>query len=422
MKDKEIQNKLQTLLLDKDFAAAKKLAQQPNILQVVGVNEVSYSKIIAWLLDMNEGHQLGVKFFNELLKAAYIEYKQKENKSFVSEESSYTKNYFFHDEYWNSDFSFDNFTPSIVQVELGLDQYGRMDIVVTDIANSLVVVIENKYQANQTSNQLSRYTQYVSNNEEYNVVQICLDFSSKWDGCDSAHEWVLLDYDFIAEFVAENIPSCNELYRKALNDIYNLITDEYEIYEGLNLEKHDEATTRLYHNHKEVITKVIQAGRTPFNPFIAAESEELELLHVYQVHRSVFEELSAYRDEDIIKAWVNAKYPGQFDYDTDEGRRTYFYCYKKEWGFSGDDAFIWIDIRSGTSKTLRASYCPDLAKGRYEKLPEKPKCFEPDNSDNFRTKQFEFNINDNHSFYSAFSHALEMADELYKTINRINHE
>ena len=262
----------------------------------------------------------------------------------------------------------------------------------------------------------------VSNNEEYSVVQICLDFSSKWDGCDSANEWILLDYDFIAEFVAENMSSCNELYRKALVDIYNLLTDEYEIYESLDLEKYGEATTRLYHNHKEVIKQVIQADKTTFNPFKSVNSEELELLHVYQVHRSVFEELSAYRDEDIIKAWVNAKYPGQFDYDTDEGRRTYFYCHKKEWAYLGEDVFIWIDVHCGENQFLKASFDPDPIEGKYKIIPEKLKHFENDNLEYYRTNKVEFDINDELSFNSAFRKVLALADGLFDLITRQNHE
>lgn len=135
------QKVLEALVVDNpDLEKLEALLDEFNIFEAIGVvrQEMRHSDFLAFLLDPQQNHGLGDTFLNRLLQ-----------KALISAGSSITPITPIDLDVWSLD-----------QV-LVLREWRNIDIVFIDESNRLVIILENKINISEHSNQLRRYYEIV---------------------------------------------------------------------------------------------------------------------------------------------------------------------------------------------------------------------------------------------------------------------
>ncbi|NKI70832.1 hypothetical protein GN109_15520 [Collimonas pratensis] len=178
--------------------ALESLKRSNDIFNIISPNENQHSEILKWLFDPREGHGQGDAILKDFLTAAY--------------ENSYET------VLCNKDF-FALWTPSriartgfhsIISIrEYVLSNKGRLDLLMIDPINQILVIIENKHGAKLGPEQLQNYYEEVAvlrarpAFKDYEVAHIVLDrnYGNARDEDENRttprNRWTFLDYQWL---------------------------------------------------------------------------------------------------------------------------------------------------------------------------------------------------------------------------------
>lgn len=147
----DLLNKLNQLITDKDFQLLTRLCVATSLFDNINFDENKKSDTLAWLLNPNEGHQQGEYFLKALVNAVYSKASGNETCSMPP----------FHEILRAS------FSSMQVLRELAIDADDgkkRIDLLLIDPLQKLVIVIERKDGSYAKNNQLSNYANWIESN------------------------------------------------------------------------------------------------------------------------------------------------------------------------------------------------------------------------------------------------------------------
>ena len=193
-----------------------------NMFDIVGCHEEQASKIIAWLLNPREAHNFGKEFFEAMLdsisktssiKGYKYQTKTKKTTSKSLEKRDLLKKY----------------EKVIIQIEYCIDnnckkkEDGRVDILLCLEDVQALFIIENKYGSKEHGRQMENYFTHFSQPayKDYTVFYIYLDIFLPEDRnfCSDSVHWHFLSYDWIIEFLKDNLKKSNQHVKKIIRDI-----------------------------------------------------------------------------------------------------------------------------------------------------------------------------------------------------------
>lgn len=174
-----------------------------DLFDIISLGENQHSKMLAWLLTPSEGHRQGDAIIKDLLEAA------SHRALTLGSKNSFFKDWLpgrIRTASFGSAFLVNEFSVSSGHGEN--KKNGRLDLLVVDPANRILIVIENKFGATGTSRQLTQYTESVRKDfpskgglTGYKVGRIFLDvnFDEEDEASDPcpARDWVGLSYGWL---------------------------------------------------------------------------------------------------------------------------------------------------------------------------------------------------------------------------------
>ena len=237
----EIENKITEFLLyleknsEKDFS---RWLTGVNIFEILGITsaEIRHSRILAWLLDPRESHNLGDKFFKKILMKVI------------------DNNLFFETikpaEIILKDFS---------KAEVYRESKSNIDVLYINKEHRINLVIENKTFTSDHDNQLRKYRRFIENSyADYRNIYIYLTPNGDEPIDADAEEkrfWRLLSYQDISDIV-------EELYVDEVdNEKVSYILKEYNdnirrnILNDIELK---ELSAEIYFKYKEVLDLIFE--------------------------------------------------------------------------------------------------------------------------------------------------------------------
>ena len=122
------------------------LKRSNDIFDIIQPTENQHSKILAWLFNPREGHGQGDAILKDFLYAAYE----------ASDEHVLANKLFF--ETWSpSRIARTGFHGICLMPEFCLESGKRLDLLMVDLDNQILIVVENKYGARYSTDQLENY-------------------------------------------------------------------------------------------------------------------------------------------------------------------------------------------------------------------------------------------------------------------------
>lgn len=237
----EIENKITEFLLyleknsEKDFS---RWLTGVNIFEILGITsaEIRHSRILAWLLDPRESHNLGDKFFKKILMKVIDN-----NLFFATIKPA---------EIILKDFS---------KAEVYRESKSNIDVLYTNKEHRINLVIENKTFTSDHDNQLRKYRKFIENSYAgYRNIYIYLTPNGDEPIDADAEEkrfWRLLSYQDISDIV-------EELYVDEIdNEKVSYILKEYNdnirrnILNDIELK---ELSAEIYFKYKEVLDLIFE--------------------------------------------------------------------------------------------------------------------------------------------------------------------
>lgn len=248
--------------LIKKFKEDESIARvtQNNLSNFFSCNEAGISRIIAWLLDSEETHELGNKF----------------SKAFIKQLNKKAK----------LGLSVNALNKAIIVCEYPIrhnNQNRRLDILIT--TDELCIVIENKFGCKEHNNQLNCYKKYFEDARKKKQISsyfVYLDVNYDESGEENTinSDWIALNYDWILDFLNENIQSVAKEAKPVLSEFRAMI-EEYDLSDDID---------ELCLKHHELIDEVEQIRQEKVTDFIFSKSSfNLELFKVYKKYQWIFD-------------------------------------------------------------------------------------------------------------------------------------
>ena len=255
MNTKEAQDLLEAFISDKDLKNLEQMFGKFNIFDCLKLTrtEIRHSNFLAWLLDPNETHGLMDYFLKAFLKNILrsnkkeitdISEKELELKSSESSNAMIKRTYsvpsIFDIDYWDM-------TETEVFRELK-----NIDLLLVDEKNKFVLVIENKIDSSQHSNQLARYRDYVDEqypNENYKKIFVYLKPQKE----DVEKPYIYLNYEVVRNTIIEMLGDKKD---KMSNEILVAINHYLEILERDIMNSEDKISKicrQIYRKHRTAI-------------------------------------------------------------------------------------------------------------------------------------------------------------------------
>lgn len=184
-------NGMQTFFADARVSLlAERIKIADDILDIVELHENQHSDVLKWCLDPREGHDQGDEILKDLLMAAY----QASMDNIISGESAT-----FLKKWTPAKIKTASFGSAFILREHPIAE-GRLDLIVVDVSNKILIVIENKTGSKQGNNQLEKYQNGIntikkkSYFEDFSCVYIFLD---RYLGKLPNANWIPVDYTWL---------------------------------------------------------------------------------------------------------------------------------------------------------------------------------------------------------------------------------
>ena len=146
--------------------------------------------------------------------------------------------------------------------EFGVET-GRCDLAIVDPVSKLIVILENKYGANQGTNQLSGYRDAVTKRMRDSVewTQLYVFMDSDTTSTPDGEGWIKLDYQWVVDLIDEQLA-----FRHVSSESLQVLS--------------------TYRPYLEDVSE---------RPFVALEDADEKVLHIAEHHGAVLQEMERYR-------------------------------------------------------------------------------------------------------------------------------
>lgn len=240
-----------------------RFSKKNNICDLICCKELDISKLIAWLLDSNESHGLGSKFVNCFIEQLPPKKIKDISNNALSKATIIT-------EY-----------PIIYNKEKG-----RIDILIA--TDEICIVIENKFGSKEHNNQLSKYEKYFLDkikNKKVDFIFVYLDINHEETENEKEinTNWIKLNYEWIVNFLSENISKASAKIKIILKEFKILIENSN------NFDNHIDQLCLTYHDLIDQIELIRNKNLSNF--IFDKESFELGLFKIYHQYQWVFDKL-----------------------------------------------------------------------------------------------------------------------------------
>jgi len=286
MKPSEIKL-INAMIADPTFSVLQTYNQNINSFHLNKPFEVNHSRMIQWLLDPNESHGLGTQPLKTLLNACC-------NKVIENDE----KHIFFEglkiDPIRISQMTLES-TISFVEHDFG---DGRIDILLVLPADDIVVIIENKYGANETKNQLVHYRKWGDRKfQEFSILYLYMDAMERWTG-NADEQWLKMSYDWLVELLslADNNSHVPSRAKQIMNDYHGCITEAC-----LSVDPYFAEVQKYYHKFSQKHAKALAVLDENEIPDIEHDdyldeiqnewNDELRIKHWYLKNKDIIDSL-----------------------------------------------------------------------------------------------------------------------------------
>ncbi|MFW6273151.1 MAG: PD-(D/E)XK nuclease family protein [Promethearchaeia archaeon] len=334
---------VEQLIQDEDFLTLQKLIEgRFNLFKTLDLEtkELIYSRMIRWLLDPNEDHNLEGWFLINFLKKLY----------------NLDKDYFERRDITYIDIDCLKLNKIRCTTEQTILSQRRIDIFVEIRSEKWIIVIENKIDAEESPNQTKFYNQELQNKQKYqDFKKICI-FLTKTGERASSDEFLPIDYKLIRDLLVEMENELNDINSEKKVFIQQF-KDSIELYVMENEELND-LIEKLHEKYGDVFEflfeqfKEFDLGTFQDLPKAMAEELDTRLGNDWKIHTR---ETSI----DIIKkSWVEIQKQKNWD-PTDLLFRLFRYYIK----FRGDKIQIILHGNiARNNKSLRENFRKELKK------------------------------------------------------------
>lgn len=272
-------HKINAMIADPDFEKLKVWNQSTSVFDMVSLRETDHSNMIKWLLDPRESHGLGSHALNALLNAAWQAANEQEILPEVFSLDIEFSPLVFNQ--WNLD-------DVVIFTEFDADRFGRIDLLLAIPDEDLVVVIENKFGAAETSGQLKRYREWGDKNlDGMHVLYIYLDYQDKWQG-DADEQWVKLGYYWLMNTLSY---ACDQNDKN--NRVHQMMLDYFMYISGDYL-THDS----YFNNVKEILSLFSSRHR---DAIVSIKEPDLDLFNTKHYLSGLME---CWNDELRLRQWA----------------------------------------------------------------------------------------------------------------------
>ncbi len=180
----------QKFITDEKLATIIETLKKSNdIFNIVKLGENQHSEVLKWLFDSREGHGQGDAIFKDFLTAAYD-----------STEDHIESNKQFFKIWTPSRIARTGFHSMFIEREFTLNGK-RLDLLMIDTANKIIIAVENKHGAKLGKTQLLDYAKELEKIKNlsafkgFSTALIVLD--KHYDGNPSNEQWAFLDYSWL---------------------------------------------------------------------------------------------------------------------------------------------------------------------------------------------------------------------------------
>ncbi len=227
-------NSLSNLIKDPKLEELTLSLHTPNFFNILNVTkaEIRHSNFLAWMMNPNESHNLNTIFLKWFLKEVF---------------SSDKIN-------WANEFSLDSINLYGIKV---YREWRDIDILIEH--ESFVVVIENKIDSSEHSNQLKKYSDIVNEafpDHNKAFVFLTIDGINPEDELDACY-YISIDYGLIKSIIDIIL----SVYKNSLSTRIQYYIEDYLLVLNRYIMKEHESVTlalELYKNHKEAIDFIIE--------------------------------------------------------------------------------------------------------------------------------------------------------------------
>ncbi len=312
---KKLLNALTNLIIDKDFQALSTRCRATSLFEMIKFDENRKSDALAWLLNPNEGHQLGEYFAKALLNYAY---------------SCATDYQLEHMPQLHNLLSISLSNISVMRelaIKLSHSDKGKnankyIDIVIADAAQKLIVVIERKDGSTAKNNQLANYASWVNDHySDWKKIFILSDSENRNHSDEYDERYVQIDDSWLSDALLDlferGFLTPQQEYQ--LRDIHDFVFIGWDESRDRYYKNLDSIIKRLANSHSELLRELENPAITIENkryswieisptvyfsqilPNAAAFSKsELNVFELIQLHYGIFEYVHGYNEFDVF--------------------------------------------------------------------------------------------------------------------------
>jgi len=289
------------LIADPTFDKLKAYNQNISSFSLNYASEMDHSRLIQWLLNPNESHSLGTMPLKALLNASWNNVSENKIKLTFFEETKLTA-------LQVSQLSLES---AISFTEYNANNYGRIDLLIILPDENIAIVIENKYGAAETKDQLKNYRKWGDEKlQSLSVLYLYMDFTERWLG-DADEQWVKLSYEWLIETLstAVNKSHISQRIKYLLGDYYNELEDGL-----LSYDPYYTVVKELYHDfsrkHRKALKllnehKIYNIIKQDYVSNIQNKwSDDLRLKHWYLTNKDVVDLLLDSSENEAIQEFL----------------------------------------------------------------------------------------------------------------------
>jgi len=232
-----MKNIINKLLNDESFIYLSRYNISINLFDIIPQNERSHSAMLAWLLNPREGHNMGSFFIKSMLQSLLSNKKSPLSLSIIE---------------------ILNYENLIIETEVRITDESILDILIYDPYSQYLFVIENKYGASLTNNQLDRYSTWAFKQKKLHchLKPILILIDGKDTIGEISNKWFKTNYQWISRSIrsllGRNILTAD--IEKILKDYCISIDGDYSIEPQFC--EYDEHLAILAEKYPELITWV----------------------------------------------------------------------------------------------------------------------------------------------------------------------
>jgi hypothetical protein len=329
---------LQDFISDSRLRHALEMMKRSNdIFDIINLGENQHSEVLKWLFDPREGHGQGDSILKDFMTAA-----------FASSTDNVHCNKDFFTEWTPSRIARTGFHSMMAMREYVLPTNGRLDLMLVDPVNRVIIIVENKHGARLGPNQLEKYYQDVAllrarpAFKGYKTAHIVLDRNYGGEQDEDANRkaprnrWAFLDYQWLKAGAERAVfqrkrgdQSAALVIAYCQNQTDFIAPEEKEL---------DDILADVYTSHQTVVESLRQIADIDILHITEGQlaGDDGELWIFAQHYRDLVSRLLSKASLTFIERKIKLSFPSH-DLVTEFGKK-YFSMFNAKWKASMEDA------------------------------------------------------------------------------------